>query len=723
MMYKKLLDYGGKGFLFVEDLANQIFTPRYNPFYYLGAIAIFFLWLLLVSGIYLFIFYSIGEPYESVRRMTEVQWYAGGIMRSVHRYSADGLILTSLLHLIRVFLTDRYRYWRWLAWVSGIAFLIAIWVTGIIGYWLVWDRRAQLIAQLTAKFLDFLPIFGEPLAMSFTTDKLVTGLFFFMALFIHLFIPVLLFMILWVHVMRISKPVINPPVVISVFTGSAILILSIVKPAVSLLPATSDKIITAISFDWFYLFLYPLINNLPEWASWALVSLGVAFFTGMPWYIRSKRPEAAGIIAENCTGCSQCFKDCPYDAIHMRPRTDDRPYELEAVVMNNRCASCGICVGSCSFDGVTMPDMGGSKDIIVEIRKVLKNVTRGAEPVILLMGCSFGETVLPFKGRDRVGMGFSGDNYHPSETIRFINLPCIGMIHPSWIGTALDAGADGVVISGCQMGDCHYRQGNAWLEERLSRERAPVLNGSADRSKIRLFWFSALQTDMLLKEVRKFQEELKVQVNSAGLNGRHSIAGISSKTRGAVKNHRALKLGWKTAIAPLVILIPAVLLMYFSDAPYRFSNTEDSMLKLSIRHLSKRVTECDEFTKLNQEAERYREQLRNTDRAKMKLNGIEGCSRDRHGVYVELFIDNEKSLGRLYEAGGLKNDGPSFVYEELMVRPGTLRIEVRLSDSGRKDRFDYSFAKELQFEKGVIKVIGFDESNGGMALNAQPIIN
>ena len=58
-----------------------------------------------------------------------------------------------------------------------------------------------------------------------------------------------------------------------------------------------------------------------------------------------------------------------------------------------------------------------------------------------------------------------------------------------------------------------------------------------------------------------------------------------------------------------------------------------------------------------------------------------------------------------------------------MVRPGTHRIEVRLSDSGRKDRFDYSFAKELQFEKGVIKVIGFDERKGGMALNVQPIIN
>jgi len=339
-----------------------------------------------------------------------------------------------------------------------------------------------------------------------------------------------------------------------------------------------------------------------------------------------------------------------------------------------------------------MKERGGSEDLITEIKKALRDIRRGAEPVILGMTCSYGAN---FRG--------AGSE---SQNVRFITLPCIGMIHPSWIGTALDAGADGVVISGCQMGDCHYRQGNTWLEERLSRERAPVLHGSVDRSRIRLFWFSALHSDLLLKEVRKFQNELKDENRSAGLNG------LLSK----------IKFGWQTAIAPFVIIIPAVLLMYFSDAPYIFSSTNDSMLKLSIRHVSKRVAECDEFTKLNLEAERYREQLRNTDRAKMKLNGIEGCSRDRHGIYVELFIDNEKRLGKLYEAAGLKNDGPSFVYEEFRIRQGTHRIEVRLRDSGETDRFDYTLAKEVKFEKGIIKVIGFDERIKGLAMNVQPIV-
>ncbi|MBI5048145.1 MAG: cytochrome b N-terminal domain-containing protein [Deltaproteobacteria bacterium] len=194
-MYQTALAYGRKGVLAIEGWADRIFTPRYNPFYYLGAIAIFFLWLLLISGVYLFIFYEIGAPYESLKYITEKQWYLGGIMRSIHRYAADGMVIASILHLLHVYLTDRYRRWRWVAWVSGIVLLGAVWITGVVGYWMVWDERSQIIADLTAGLLDYIPIFGDSLSMSFTSNNLITNLFFFVALFIHIMVPVLLFVI------------------------------------------------------------------------------------------------------------------------------------------------------------------------------------------------------------------------------------------------------------------------------------------------------------------------------------------------------------------------------------------------------------------------------------------------------------------------------------------------------------------------------------------------
>ncbi|HAG50706.1 MAG TPA: hypothetical protein DCL42_05150 [Deltaproteobacteria bacterium] len=245
-MYQKFLMYGRKGVLAVEELADRIFTPQYNPFYYLGAIAIFFLWLLVVSGIYLFIFYEIGAPYNSIKYITEEQWYLGGIMRSVHRYAADGMIIATILHLIQVYFTDRYRHWRWIAWVSGIFLLAFIWLTGIIGYWMVWDERGQIIADLTAAFLDFFPIFGELLSLSFSRNNLITNLFFFVALFLHIMVPVLLFIFLWIHLIRVSHPVINPPRLIGIPIVGILLALSLLKPATSQLPADVGKIISKV---------------------------------------------------------------------------------------------------------------------------------------------------------------------------------------------------------------------------------------------------------------------------------------------------------------------------------------------------------------------------------------------------------------------------------------------------------------------------------------------
>ena len=61
----------------LEGLFNGIFTPRYNPMYCLGAISVFLMGVLFVTGVYLFIFYRISAPYDSVRAVTEGHFYAG----------------------------------------------------------------------------------------------------------------------------------------------------------------------------------------------------------------------------------------------------------------------------------------------------------------------------------------------------------------------------------------------------------------------------------------------------------------------------------------------------------------------------------------------------------------------------------------------------------------------------------------------------------------------
>jgi quinol-cytochrome oxidoreductase complex cytochrome b subunit len=80
-----------------------------NPLYHLGAITFFLFWVVGGSGLYLYIFFETGvaDAYASVEALTHGQWWLGGIMRSVHRYASDGMVLTMMLHMVRHFAFDR----------------------------------------------------------------------------------------------------------------------------------------------------------------------------------------------------------------------------------------------------------------------------------------------------------------------------------------------------------------------------------------------------------------------------------------------------------------------------------------------------------------------------------------------------------------------------------------------------------------------------------------
>ena len=91
-------------FMRAENIFNHTFGDKLNPLYHLGTISFFQFWLVIGSGLYLYIFSetAVHGAFASVERITHNQWWAGGILRSVHRYATDGMILTMLLHLDRL---------------------------------------------------------------------------------------------------------------------------------------------------------------------------------------------------------------------------------------------------------------------------------------------------------------------------------------------------------------------------------------------------------------------------------------------------------------------------------------------------------------------------------------------------------------------------------------------------------------------------------------------
>ena len=103
------------GFMQVEALFNRAFGDRLNPYYHLGPLTFFLFWIVAGTGLYLFAFFdtSVTGAYQSVEGLTHRQWFIGGIVRSVHRYASDAMVVTMVIHMLRYFAFDRMRGFRW----------------------------------------------------------------------------------------------------------------------------------------------------------------------------------------------------------------------------------------------------------------------------------------------------------------------------------------------------------------------------------------------------------------------------------------------------------------------------------------------------------------------------------------------------------------------------------------------------------------------------------
>lgn len=489
-----------------EGILNRIFGNDLNPFYHLGALGFYFFWVVVVSGVYIYAFYDTGveDAFSSVESITHEQWYLGGIMRSLHRYASDALVIVMLLHLLREFILGRYRGARWFAWFTGVPLIWLIFAAGINGYWMVWDRLAQYSATTILEWFDWLPIFSLPMAGYFVSADGVDNRFFTLISFSHVTVPVLILFLLWVHIMRISYPAVNPRRKLALGMLLAMLALSLVKPALSQGPADLGVEPGSVGIDWFYLFVSPLLDNWPAGEVWALL-VGISLLLSvLPWLPGgNKQIPIAEVSLENCNGCRRCVADCPYEAVVTRPRTDSLRFQEEAVVIPDRCVSCGICAGACPSSTPFRSDAG-----------YVSGIEMPSMPMAGLRA-SMAADLAKLQGDARV-MVFGCDNAADIEKLRgagvaVMSLPCTAMLPPSFIEYALhEHQTDGVFITGCRENDCYHRMGGEWTTQRLAREREPRLRGRVERERerIRVFWASSADSKELSSELESFRAGL-----------------------------------------------------------------------------------------------------------------------------------------------------------------------------------------------------------------------
>lgn len=470
-----------------KPVTRIVKNPHLNPLYHTGTITVFLLIFIAITGVYLLMFYQFGFNVSYLAVSKVEQSLVGRVIRAAHRYASDLAIIMALLHAWRMFFMDRFRGPRWLAWVTGMVMAVAIWFTGITGYWMVADVRAQAINQVFIELIGRLPSGDKIILNQMTPLSQSSGWVLFVSLFfIHIALPLLLILFMWLHIKRLQRGKILPPrywIWLSLgFTAIAAILIP-----VGMLPKHSlVELPGHINIDLWYLAALPAALHMQPSLFWALNLLVVAVVTAIPWLLGNLvRPKLKPIIVhdDKCIGCTLCAKDCPYNALTMVERSDGKPHKYVAVVDPGMCVSCGVCIGSCPTDALTLGDQPAEA---VWMDTVARASQQDDKPVRVVFACERHV----FHGAKKIMF----DKEHPGATdmdgqrLEIVPLTCAAMAHPNLVSRALEAGASEVQIIGCPPEDCANREGNLWEELRLERERQPKLKRKFAGAPISLDW-------------------------------------------------------------------------------------------------------------------------------------------------------------------------------------------------------------------------------------------
>ncbi len=144
--------------------------------YFLGGMTLFFLGVQVVTGILLTLYYrpSAENAYQSILFiMNEVRF--GWLIRSVHAWSANLMIVACVLHMLRVYFQGAYKKPREMTWTVGVFLLLLTLGFGFTGYLLPWDQRAFWATTVGTEIAGAVPAIGELTLRFLRAGEAVSG--------------------------------------------------------------------------------------------------------------------------------------------------------------------------------------------------------------------------------------------------------------------------------------------------------------------------------------------------------------------------------------------------------------------------------------------------------------------------------------------------------------------------------------------------------------------
>jgi len=654
------------------DALLERWLPReVNPLAQLGPAANAMLLLATLSGVLMLLWYSAS---------VQLAWHSladlgprslGGIVRSVHRYSSDLLMLLVLAHALRTFFARKFADARWLAWVSGIALLGLVWFIGWTGYWLVWDVRAQLLALDTMKAVDVLPVFGEPMLRLFATDRTVPSLLFFVVFFLHMVLPLGIAGGLCLHLARLSRSSLLPDWRLGAWLTGAVVAAALAYPAANAAIAQMAVKPGRLTMDWWFLWPLTITARLSGGGLWLATFLAAAGLMTVPWWLARRRPRAvyqATINISRCFACTLCSHDCPFGAITMVPRTDGRPFPSQAQIDPDRCIGCGVCAGACDTQGIGLAWFD-AQQVTRELEAfVLAEVAKGAPPALALV-CAQSDGGWEL---------FAAEAWRarlPGYTVRPI--PCVGWVEPKLVERLVSKGASAVMIVGCGSSEAFCKEGNRWLPERLSGEREPAFRPNrADPRRVTQVNFDPLRPQLL--------------------------TAAAENLRALQPPPAAPRRGWlgQWAAGLLLAAIGFTALLLASDASFRNPAPPEAEFVFTFRAYGDWISGA--AAALPDPAH---------DTRPIHMRTAQPAQRTRSPVIVQVVVDG-RAVEQVFQPKGFKSDGFSVGEVRAVLTPGRHQVAVSVATHPAPNAPRQTWSAEINARPGRLTVLTLEANRG-----------
>ena len=137
-------------------------TLKFTHTWGLGGMAVVLVMLLLITGILLKLVYEPfpGTAYDSIILIQNDVWF-GQLVRNIHHWSANILVIVVLLHMLRVFFTGAFHHPRQFNWIIGLFLFFFVLISNFTGYLLPWDQLAFWAITISTSMVEYIPGVGS----------------------------------------------------------------------------------------------------------------------------------------------------------------------------------------------------------------------------------------------------------------------------------------------------------------------------------------------------------------------------------------------------------------------------------------------------------------------------------------------------------------------------------------------------------------------------------